>query len=353
MTWSHHLAALFNWWIDAVVHVVTEAVNGFRPPRRIEMLEGDRDCFTMRLLGPSRRHVALEPTQVRLAAGPLKPPSVAWADALRGSRIDLVLAPDRFLFRTLELPDRAAEFLDNVIRAQIDRLTPWRASQAAYHWTPPRALAGERIAVTIVATDQAPIASLAAMLSDAGAAAVAVATVTEEAERVCVYGARAAGLSGPRLIRSAVVGSLIAAVAVAIASVTASSFLVEQYDAQKQQIQRRMTDRLAILHGKSGASSAVALLEQRKQESAASVVVIEALSALLPDHTYATELRVQGDKLQVVGLTRDAPSLISLLEQSPHFSRAAFFAPTTHSAQEVGERFHIEATIKPYFGNGS
>jgi general secretion pathway protein L len=34
------------------------------------------------------------------------------------------------------------------------------------------------------------------------------------------------------------------------------------------------------------------------------VIVIEALSQILPDHIYVTELRIEADKLRLIGVTR-------------------------------------------------
>ena len=119
-------------------------------------------------------------------------------------------------------------------------------------------------------------------------------------------------------------------------------------------MQRRISERRASLRLNSNAGgSALSLLAKRKQTTPSSVMVLEALSQALPDSTYVTELRIEGDKVQVVGLTQDAPSLIRLMERSPQFARATFFAPTTRAQNDPGERFHIEAHITPSFGSGT
>ena len=52
-------------------------------------------------------------------------------------------------------------------------------------------------------------------------------------------------------------------------------------------------------------------------------------------------------ELQIVGMTSDAASLIRLIEQSPHFAHAIFFAPTTRSPGTTKEQFHIRIAHQP------
>jgi general secretion pathway protein L len=175
-----------------------------------------------------------------------------------------------------------------------------------------------------------------------------------EAESIRVFDSPLTNVAGaaidvPRLLRLTLLGAGLAAVA----SLAISAYVGNMFDAEQQELQHRIAQRRAALRIDQPGGSPEMMLAKRKQTSPSSVMVLESISRVLPDSTYVTELRVEGDKMQVVGLTQDAPSLIRLIEQSPQFTRATFFAPTTRDQNDPGQRFHIEAHITPYFGSGS
>jgi general secretion pathway protein L len=138
----------------------------------------------------------------------------------------------------------------------------------------------------------------------------------------------------------------------AVTAIGVSAITADNLSTERQELMRKISARKAAMRS-FFEGSGLQSLERRKQTTPSSVIVLEALSALLPDDTYVTELRIDGEKLQIVGITSDAPSLIRLIEQSPHFAHATFFAPTTRSAGAMKEQFHIEARINPVFTAGS
>jgi general secretion pathway protein L len=150
------------------------------------------------------------------------------------------------------------------------------------------------------------------------------------------------------LSRALLIALGVAAVTATLSAVSAA-YVADSLGSQESELARQISQqRSAIRAGSDGGDrSPLAALERRKYETPASVIVLDALSQILPDHTYVTELHLAGNKLQIVGITRDAPSLIPLIEQSTHFTRATFYAPTTRSASDPGERFHVEALIEP------
>jgi general secretion pathway protein L len=256
------------------------------------------------------------------------------------------------------LPGRAAEFLGGVVRAQIDRLTPWSAEEAVFGWSAPTEAGNDRIVVTVAATARAKIAPYVQALSELGAQSIAVFAASQGAGAgvapIKVLEHERSGALDVRRIRRGLIAILLLAAVLAGAAVSADFIVGGDLAARQNEFARKITERRAAIRSGAdtnvdGAGGAERLLERRKHANPSAVIVIEALSQILPDHTYVTELRIEADKLRLIGVTQDAPSLIRLIEQSAHFTRATFFAPTTRSPSDPGERFHIEARIEPVF----
>ena len=212
---------------------------------------------------------------------------------------------------------------------------------------------GRTAARAVAATARAAVRPMLEALSALGPASIAIFTAPADgaaaAGTIKVYDQSVRGsLDAARLSRILMIVLLVAAGAASL-GVAVDSILGSSLEAQANDLTRSINERRAQLRGGPAgiARSASAMLDRRKQETPATVIVIEALSGILPDHTYVTELRVEGNRLQVIGVTQDAPGLIRLIEQSPHFTRATFFAPTTRAPTDPGERFHIEARIEP------
>jgi len=306
------IGAIFNAWTGTVAAAIVAGFDRVVSPRVVRLIEDDQGGFAIETAGRPDN----VPSRIVFADGALSTPNLA--PVIKGSRVEIVLQPTRFLFRPLELPARAADFLDGIVRAQIDRLTPWSASEAVFGFHP---------------------------------AAVAVCTDVAEhnAGRVKVFEQKARGhLDAARLSRALVMALGAAAIA-ALACVVVASYVADSLGAQESELARQISQRRAAIRAGSdgGERSPIAALERRKHETPASVIVLDVLTQVLPDHTYVTELHLAGNKLQIVGISRDAPSLIPLIEQSQHFARATFYAPTTRSPSDPGERFHIEARIEP------
>lgn len=346
---------LFEDWIGAVAVALRAAAARAMPRRRIVLVQNDVGDFVARVVS-NRKGVAMPQATFRL--GQATALTEEWRITLRGSQLEIHMQADQVLFRTIDFPKQAADFLDGMVRAQIDRLTPWTADDAVFGMTTPVPVANERIAMTLAATSKRAVQPLLDLAADLGAASVEALVQPPELESasppIRILEHKLANpvrlaIDVPRLLRLTLLG--VGAGAAAMLAV--STFLGGAYDDQQQDLQQRISQRRAALRIDQPGGSATSLLAKRKQTSPSSVMVLEAISRALPDTTYVTELRIDADKMQIVGLTRNAPSLIRLLEQSPQFSRAIFFAPTTRDQNDPGERFHIEAHVMPYFGTGS
>lgn len=349
------LAARLSHWIDDAALALVSILSVLQPSRKFQIIEQADLAFAVRAV---RRQIVgkdLGPP-LRFADGQfVEGAGQRIRSRLAGGQIELVLARRRFIFRSLELPQQASGFLDAIVRSQIDRLTPWSPAQAVFGCGPPAELPGGRINVVVAATARASVMPFVSGLEALKLDSIVVSATPEEesanAPRTIVFSQHINRETSLRRLRRILIAGPAAAGVAAVFALAAYVFVGAGLEASQLEISKQMAERrVALLSGRPGAGQEAATkLAQQKRDTPATVIVLDELSAALPDDTYLTEMHVAGGKLEITGVTRQAASLIRIIEQTDQFTDATFFAPTTRAPQEVGEQFHIEAKIVPYF----
>ncbi len=348
----------FSAWLNRVAEAIVAAAIRFKSIPTIALIEGDDGRFSIRTDGKvaaiSGADSGLQLSDLRVGGRSPSPFELA----VKGSRVELMLLPQRFVFKTMELPSRAAEFLTGVVRSQIDRLTPWSADHAAFGVTAPSDIGAGRIAVMVAATAKEMLDPYVRTFAGLGACAVKISTrpaeTAPDAPAIAVVDESVGGILDVRLARRLALAGLVSFLIIAAVANIASAIVVHRLQAHQDELARQIAHvRAAALASRNAPRDPKVVAEQglvrRKNEVPSAVIALEILSRILPDNTYLTELRINSDKVRLTGITRNAPDLIRLIEQSRHFSQATFFAPITHTSSEPGDRFSIEARMEPDF----
>jgi general secretion pathway protein L len=339
---------VFNRWIDSVAATYLTGralLHAEHVARLTERPDGGFDCEWSSTGEPPTGVLGQIPNLDGQFAASVSPEV---AEKIRGARVDLCLRSDRFMFRPLALPSRASDFIEGIVRAQVDRLTPWTARDAAFGWRPSAEVGNDRMVVTIAATARTLIAPFVDALAGAGAKSIIVfAPAPDDGFMIKVFEHNTVKALETHRVRRVLVSALAGAGALCGVAAAAGGIIGGVLENRRDQLTSRIAADRADMPRRDLTSAAALELERRKRATPSSVIVYESVSQILPDDTYLTELRLVGDKIQLVGVTSDAPSLIRLIEKSPRFTKATFFAPTTRSASESLEHFFIEAHIEP------
>ncbi len=348
----------FRRWLDSVAEAVVALIARFITPRTVNLIERESGRFEI-FSTDEKAEAALRGIELRVEDGAVVGQLPPEAEAvLRRSRVELTLQSSRFVFKPLELPARAAEFLDGIVRAQIDRLTPWSAELAAFGFSAPVDAGGGRLFVTVAATAKSMLVPFTRAFSAKGAQAVTLLTRPPEAAAtappIAVMEENLSRTFGMLAVRRILIVVLASCGFVAATAAIAATVINGDLDTRQDELARRISrQRVAALAARDTLGDPLAVAERalakRKNETPSAVIALEVLSRIFPDRTYVSEMRIEGGTLRLTGITDDAPSLIRLMERTPQFTQAIFSAPITRSPSDGGDRFNIEARIEPVF----
>jgi general secretion pathway protein L len=289
-----------------------------------------------------------------VAAGSRAPDDLALA--LRSGFVMHELAADKILVRQISVPAQAREYLPGIVRNQVERLSPWHAEQTAYGFAD--AVSQDdatALDVRLFITSRAAVASAREELDAIGIAPDRIVARLDGGAAPVVLWSRFADI--PREIaeqtRQRIGGAIAAFVLVSVALSIWALSSAASIRSESEELAARSRTLQRQLQG-SRTPQAIASLPAAerawawKETAPSTVIMFEALSRALPDAAYLTELRLDNaTTLHIVGLTRDAPSLIAPLERSGHLTGVHFFAPTTRGPDGNLFRFNIEARVVP------
>ncbi|WP_237154329.1 PilN domain-containing protein [Oryzibacter oryziterrae] len=255
---------------------------------------------------------------------------------LRGGRIELRIDPQRILTRTLSLPAAGKAYLDPIIEHRLDRLTPWRPEKVVFGYAAASETAADgTLAVDFAATSRDVLNEALDRLAAVGLTPTAVGSGAEPIDaplRIDLL--RGSGDPTLKRLRRASVIGLVLAFALLLPAAIGSYMLASQEADRVSELDQRLKVKRQVLSLAAGAGKAEGRdleLISAKTEPASVALLIDRLSALVPDDTYLGELSLEGDKLHLAGTSVNAPALIGLIEADPVLSDARFTAPVTRT----------------------
>lgn len=279
---------------------------------------------------------------ILVAGGPLPLPTAGRAGQV--PRTVVLLPEDQVLRRSLSFPAQVRDNLQQVVRYEVDRLTPFQADQVFFDarlcGTSRR---GDRILVDLALCRRDRAEPWLQRLREAGSPADQLtwegawpkANLLPLAERP------RRGTGGLRPILALLALALALGAAALITPLWQRAQVRDALQAElarvrnaAQEVDKLRTDLERARQG------SVAVL-QRKMDQPRMIDLLRELTVRLPDGTWIQNLNLDKGEVQLRGESTQATALIALLEKSAGVHGVSFASPVTQVAQTGAERFNI------------
>ncbi len=295
-----------------------------------------------------------------LGALPLEHPAEHQIEHVRrlrrsgGRAIVLRFPAETGLRRTVPLPLAAERDLRQILSHEMERLTPWPA-QAVYFSAEvaERRAASRELTAQLAVISAAVVAPVTERLRQWGLAPTALELAAAEGESTG-GGTRLFGKDLPVPAAGRRHGRLLAAAVAALVLFWLGCGALHYWrqhriDALQAQFAsaRSNAEHAEVLRVEfARLSGNDPNLVNRPAGTVPLIVLLEALSALLPDESWLTELHLGRTGVELSGFAQDAAALIPLIERSPYFSDVKFRANLVRDPLLRMDRFQIGAALR-------
>jgi len=350
-----------RWWRGELAALFPASMHRARGRRSqvllLEITESEVSAF--RCINGNREELARVPRPRADAAGQPKVPAAEQSgfSALTRS-IDLnattvvVRVPlEEVLKRTVTLPSAAGEDLRQVLGFEMHRQTPFPVDEVYFDYRPLEQRPGSaRISVELSVTRREVVDQVLRLLpgwnlSVAGSAVVPGIDDDGLLLRLLPPISTDSSSGIPvKLLWAINAALLVAVIAVPFVQQT------HEIDGLRARVAVAKSDAEAVAEIRAHAERLRVnrrFLIDKKRDHPATVTVLAALTAALPDTTWVQRVEVDAKRVRLRGTSTTASSLIPILEDSPMFRRVTFDAPVTRNPATGKEQFQLIFEIAP------
>jgi general secretion pathway protein L len=343
------IAALLSWWLQELAGLV---------PRRFRQA-GRRERRGSVLIFGRHKSVVLErAAEGERALGSVDTDAPDQDQRLhkllkrakrRGRPITVRLSDELGLRKVLDLPLATKDDLDQMLRFEMDRLTPFRADEVYFaHRVLGSDARNRRLSVELQLAPKREIQRVLDAAQSFGVvpARIELAGGAAGADMLNLLpGESGHGTRGGRLSRAlALLALILAASAVAIPLQRQRATLAK-LEAEVSVARAQAEESLALRDRLDQLTRSTQFLVADKARQPLIVRVLDELTRLVPDQAYIVQFELHDQTIELHGFAATASDLISVLEQSPLFKAPQFRSPVTQDRRTGAERFHVSAEL--------
>ncbi len=262
-------------------------------------------------------------------------------------QVVLCAAPGALLERPLELPLAAEGSLRDVLRFEIERLTPFSAAEVAWHWRVERRdKARGKLGLVLGVVPLAAVAPLRVATEAMGLEPVALEVPGADGvpRRLALTEAEVAA---PRARRALAWGcAALALLAVALPFVRqwqAEAAL----DARLAELRAPMAEVEALRRRLAQGSASADVIARERLRLGSLLQPLAVLTETLPDDSFLVELSLTGGQVLMSGQSSAAARLLGALAAAPGLRNPAFVAPVRRTEDGRADLFSLRVEWAP------
>jgi|GEM_PF-6580858 len=270
---------------------------------------------------------------------------------LDNKTVQVELSSDEVVFTTIELPLEAGENLEEVVRQEIDRFSPFTSDQAYYDF----AVAGSdlerrrlNVSVLVIPKHHAtPALDFASLIG------LKISSLSGSGLASTKQGYNALPSTERQSVRN-IAGRVSAFLACLAVGLLALSLLLsfersKNELAKSNELLERLRSEASIVSNLKGQIRSLELADSFAADAKSTrhsvLQLLKEVTTELPDHTWLSQFVLQGKVIRLSGFSKSPSILVGILESSPLFANVRFSSPVTRDTGSSFKKFSLTAEV--------